>query len=57
MATNHTQATFDEVATEGDEANTNQIGDLHDELQTDIAERAPYANGSEYVAGPPEGTL
>jgi len=41
------------VATDGGE----HVSDLHDELQSDIADRAPYANGSEYVAGPPEGHL
>jgi len=41
------------VATDGGE----HVSDLHDELQSDIADRAPYANGSEYVAGPPEGQL
>ena len=53
MATHHTQATLGEAAQTDDD--TTATSDLHDEHMAEIAERAPYANGSEYVAGPPEG--
>ena len=47
--------TSPEVATDG--GSEGDVGDLHDDLQSDIAEAAPYANGDDYVSGPPEGSL
>jgi hypothetical protein len=53
MAIHHTQSTLGEATQTDDD--TTAASDLHDEHMADIAERAPYATGSDYVAGPPEG--